>query len=59
MLATLVAPTTGEIRYGDRTASRAGPALRARIGVLAHELHLYPELSARQNLTFFAQPLRT
>ena len=28
--------------------------MRARIGLLAHELHLYPELSARQNLAFFA-----
>jgi heme ABC exporter ATP-binding subunit CcmA len=54
MLATLVAPTTGEIRFGDRTASAWGPALRSQIGVLAHELHLYPELSARRNLSFFA-----
>jgi ABC-type multidrug transport system ATPase subunit len=29
--------------------------LRKTIGLLAHELHLYTELSARQNLTFFAQ----
>ena len=54
MLATLVAPTSGEIRYGDRTAGAWGPALRSQIGLLAHELHLYPELSARQNLAFFA-----
>jgi heme exporter protein A len=53
MLATLVTPTSGDIEYGDGL-TRTSPALRSRIGVLAHELHLYPELSARQNLTFFA-----
>ena len=55
MAATLVAPTTGEVRYGNLTARSHGPALRQQIGLLAHELHLYPELSARQNLEFFAQ----
>lgn len=55
ILATLVAPTGGEVRYGDRTARDLGPALRSRIGLLAHELYLYPELSARQNLTFFCE----
>lgn len=55
MLATLVAPSSGEVRYGTATAQQAGPAVRGRIGLLAHELHLYPELTARQNLTFFAQ----
>lgn len=55
MLATLVAPTSGSVRYGDRTAADLGSELRARIGLLAHELHLYPELTARQNLSFFAQ----
>jgi heme ABC exporter ATP-binding subunit CcmA len=54
-LATLAAPTKGEVRYGDRSVRALGAALRARIGLLAHELHLYPELSARQNLAFFAQ----
>src|SRR5438128_12327234 len=53
MLATLAAPSKGEIRYGGELAGRLGPALRTRIGLLAHELHLYPELSARQNLEFF------
>jgi ABC-type multidrug transport system ATPase subunit len=55
ILATLVAPTTGEVRYGQHTARELGPHLRSRIGLLAHELYLYPELSARQNLTFFAE----
>ena len=53
MLATLVAPTSGEIRYGAGKSTNA--ALRQRIDILTHELHLYPELSARQNLTFFAR----
>ena len=55
VLATLVAPSGGEVRYGGRLARDAGTALRQRIGLLAHELYLYPELSARQNLAFFAQ----
>ena len=55
VLATLVAPTSGEVRYGGRSARELGPALRRRIGLLAHELYLYPELSARQNLAFFAE----
>jgi ABC-type multidrug transport system ATPase subunit len=55
MLATLVLPSTGTIRYGERNAADAGPQLRGRIGLLAHELHLYPELTARQNLEFFAR----
>lgn len=55
VLATLVLPTTGNVRYGDTTAGEAGAALRSRIGLLAHELHLYVELTARQNLTFFSE----
>jgi heme exporter protein A len=55
MLATLVSPSAGEVRFGDRGAGTLGGELRRRIGLLAHELFLYPELSARQNLTFFAE----
>jgi heme exporter protein A len=35
-------------------AADARPDLRARIGVLGHDLFLYPELTARENLAFFA-----
>jgi heme exporter protein A len=54
VLATLVAPSQGEARYGDCVVADLGGHLRQRIGLLAHELLLYPELSARQNLAFFA-----
>ena len=53
MLATLMKPSSGAIRYGTLDPT-AGPALRARIGVLGHDLFLYPELTARENLAFFA-----
>jgi heme exporter protein A len=55
MLATLSVPTSGTIAYGDASVGVDGAAVRRRIGVLAHELFLYSELSARQNLAFFAQ----
>jgi heme exporter protein A len=53
MLATVLRPSSGAIRYGSLDAA-AGPALRSRIGVLGHDLFLYPELTARENLAFFA-----
>jgi ABC-type multidrug transport system ATPase subunit len=55
MLATLVAPTAGSVTYGGQPARAFGDRLRASIGLLAHELYLYPELTARQNLDFFAK----
>ena len=55
IVSTLTAPTSGEVRYGGRTAKDIGSNLRSRIGVLSHDLHLYPELTARENLLFFAR----
>jgi heme exporter protein A len=55
ILATLIAPSSGRVVYGARTAAEAGPALRQHIGVLGHESHLYPELTARENLEFFGR----
>jgi heme exporter protein A len=54
MLATLLRPSGGSIHYGTMEAADAPPALRGRIGVLGHDLFLYPELTARENLAFFA-----
>ncbi len=55
VLSTLVRPTSGQVRYGGQTAAALGDALRGRIGVLGHDLFLYGDLSARENLLFFAQ----
>jgi heme ABC exporter ATP-binding subunit CcmA len=54
MLATLLKPTAGAIKYGAVDPRVDATALRARIGVLGHDLFLYPELTAHENLTFFA-----
>lgn len=54
LLATLLRPSGGRIRYGSHDAGEHGATLRAAIGVLGHDLFLYPELTARENLTFFA-----
>lgn len=54
ILGTLLAASTGHVEYGQQRAADAGAALRARIGMLGHDLFLYPELSARENLVFFA-----
>jgi heme exporter protein A len=52
--ATLLQPSSGTVRYGDQAANGSA-ALRGRIGMLGHDLYLYPELSAAENLRFFAR----
>lgn len=55
IVATLAAPSSGEVLYGGRTAHQIGAAVRSRIGVLSHDLHLYSELTAMENLVFFGR----
>ena len=55
ILSTLSRATAGEVRYGGRLAREMGDPLRSRIGVLGHDLFLYSDLTARENLRFFAQ----
>lgn len=52
---TLLQPTSGEVRYGTATAVNGGAMLRRRIGLLGHDLYLYPELTAAENLQFFGE----
>lgn len=52
--ATLLTPSSGRVQYGD-SVSASDAELRARIGVLGHDLFIYPELSAAENLAFFAR----
>jgi heme exporter protein A len=55
VLSTLVRPSSGTVWYGDGTAEQWGDTLRSRIGVLGHDLFLYGELTASENLHFFAR----
>ncbi|HUF48716.1 MAG TPA: ABC transporter ATP-binding protein [Vicinamibacterales bacterium] len=55
ILSTLVAPSEGEVRFGGQLAPGLGDALRGRIGVLGHDLFLYSDLTARENLEFFGR----
>jgi heme exporter protein A len=52
ILSTLVAPSAGEVRWGDDQLGR-GSLLRARIGYVGHEPGLYGDLTATENLTLF------
>jgi len=53
ILAQLVRPTRGEVRYGEH--SRGGSELRAQIGVLAHAAMIYPDLTGLENLCLYAK----
>ena len=53
--ATMIRATAGRVLYGDREARELGDALRGRIGVLGHDLFLYGDLTARENLEFFGR----
>jgi heme exporter protein A len=51
ILATLLRPTSGEIRLGDQALGRSS---RHLIGYVGHEPGVYPDLSGWQNLQLFA-----
>jgi heme exporter protein A len=53
LCATLHRPTSGTLRlFGS---DDPGPAVRRRIGVVAHQSLCYPDLTARENLIFFGR----
>ena len=53
MAAGLLPPSEGEVRVGG-VSPRGGSEARSRIGYLSHAPGLYPELTAEENLRFFA-----
>jgi ABC-type multidrug transport system ATPase subunit len=55
ILSTLIQASQGSVRYGTRTADEWGDGLRLRIGALGHDLFLYGDLTARENLEFFGR----
>jgi heme exporter protein A len=55
MLALLVRPTAGELALFGTSGPDAPPELRRRIGYAGHESLCYPDLTAAENLTFYAR----
>ncbi|NMC03470.1 MAG: ABC transporter ATP-binding protein [Chloroflexi bacterium] len=55
MLAALIAPTSGAAWINDRRVGQDDEAIHASIGLLTETPGLYPRLSAKENLSFFAK----
>lgn len=55
LVAQLSRPTTGSLRVGGLDATTHGPAIRQTVGFLSHHPLLYDDLTARQNLHFYAR----
>lgn len=54
MLALLARPTAGTIKFGKYDGRRHARRIRRHLGVLTHTSMLYPDLSGRENLAFYA-----
>ena len=54
LLAGLAAPSAGAALLFGEPSRALAPALRRRVGLLSHQSMLYPNLTARENLEFFA-----
>ena len=55
LLSTLMPPSSGQLRLFGQKATAASVTLRRRIGLIGHQSMLYRDLSAAENLAFFAQ----
>jgi heme exporter protein A len=56
IISTELAPDEGQVRYETAAGhSLVGQALRSRLGYVSHTPMVYPELSALENVTFFAR----
>jgi osmoprotectant transport system ATP-binding protein len=59
LLVGLIAPTAGEVRYGDVRLSRENVlALRHRIGYVIQEGGLFPHLTVRENVLLLGRHLK-
>jgi len=55
VLAALTRPTSGTVRVAGQDLSRAGGRGRREIGFLSHRTLLYDDLTAEENLRFYAR----
>jgi len=54
IIATLLPPTTGTVRWNGLDVGASGQAIRARLGYLPQQFGVYPEFSARRFLRYLA-----
>ncbi len=54
-LALLAKPTSGHIEFGKLDGRRHAQQVRRYLGVLTHASMLYPDLTGRENLRFYAE----
>ena len=55
ILSTLMSPTDGRVELFGQPLTTSNVKLRSRIGLIGQDAMLYRDLSARENLTFFAK----
>ncbi|MGN0073582.1 MAG: ABC transporter ATP-binding protein, partial [Coriobacteriales bacterium] len=55
MLATLARPSAGTLQVCGIDALEEPEALRSRVGLVSHSPMLYPDLTAEENLAFYAK----
>ena len=58
ILCTLLRPTSGKVTILGNDVVQHGDAIRRLIGFVPQEIALYPSLTARENLLYFARILR-
>ncbi|MCA9892378.1 MAG: ABC transporter ATP-binding protein, partial [Anaerolineae bacterium] len=55
LIAGLIKPSSGTIEIGGWQMPKEAAAVRAQIGMVSHQSLLYGNLTARENLVFFAR----
>ena len=55
LFATLTAPTSGTLRVSGLDAKKEVKNIRSKIGVISHDTYLYENLTALENIAFFAE----
>lgn len=55
ILSALTRPTSGEVRFHGDSLSEKPSALRRQLGVIGHQTFLYDDLTAAENLLFYAR----
>ncbi|MFT5367809.1 MAG: heme exporter protein A [Candidatus Latescibacterota bacterium] len=55
IIATLGRPSSGTVRIRDIDVRESPEQVRAHIGLISHQTLLYDDLTARENLTFYAK----